>query len=108
MPKSKEFAIRMVVITNVLAATILAAGMILLGLLLSVLGSTALAQAQTAAPGQVPFCEKHRELCPPTSEDVDYKAKYVGHDEPALLFYSNKPGSGNSSIYFIKLPKDPP
>jgi hypothetical protein len=40
--------------------------------------------------------------------DVDYEGKYVGHDEPALLFYSNIPGSGNSSIYRLTLPKDPP
>jgi hypothetical protein len=32
----------------------------------------------------------------------------VGHDEPALLFYSNTPGSGNSSLYLLTLPKDPP
>jgi hypothetical protein len=33
---------------------------------------------------------------------------YVGHDEPSLLFYSNEPGSGNSSVYRLTLPKDPP
>ena len=40
--------------------------------------------------------------------DVNYEGKYIGHDEPALLFYSNVPGSGNSSIYRLTLPKDPP
>jgi hypothetical protein len=33
---------------------------------------------------------------------------YIGHDEPSLLFYSNQPNSGNSSIYRLTLPKDPP
>jgi hypothetical protein len=33
---------------------------------------------------------------------------YIGHDEPATLFYSHVPGSGNNVTYQIKLPKDPP
>jgi hypothetical protein len=33
---------------------------------------------------------------------------YVGHDEPAAIFYSDVPGSGNRMRYFITLPKDPP
>ena len=33
---------------------------------------------------------------------------YIGHDEPATLFYSNQPGSGNNVTYQLKLPKDPP
>src|SRR5579864_4949891 len=32
---------------------------------------------------------------------------YVGHDEPSVLFYSNKPGSGNQMRYDLTLPKDP-
>ena len=52
-------------------------------------------------------CDESR-LCldrvPPTS----YEGKYVGHDEPALLFYSNVPGSGSMSVYTLVLPKDPP
>ena len=31
-----------------------------------------------------------------------------GHDEPSLLFYSNKAGSGNSNQYSLTLPTDPP
>ena len=34
--------------------------------------------------------------------------KYVGHDEPAAVFYSNRAGSGNNDAYLIRLPKDPP
>jgi hypothetical protein len=33
---------------------------------------------------------------------------YVGHDEPSLLFYSNRPGSGNRMQYQGILPKEPP
>jgi hypothetical protein len=47
-------------------------------------------------------------LCPELSRNRNYEGKYVGHDEPALLFYSNEPGSGNSSLYRLTLPKEPP
>ena len=39
---------------------------------------------------------------------VNYEGEYVGHDEPAVLFYSNSAGSGNQTIYNLILPKDPP
>jgi len=34
--------------------------------------------------------------------------EYVGHDEPSVLFYSNKKGSGYNNIWRMRLPKDPP
>jgi hypothetical protein len=42
------------------------------------------------------------------SELVFGEGKYVGHDEPSLLYYSNKAGAGNDNTYFLRLPKDPP
>jgi len=33
---------------------------------------------------------------------------YIGHDEPATLFYSNQPGAGNNVTWQLTLPKDPP
>jgi len=33
---------------------------------------------------------------------------YIGHDEPATLFNSSRPGSGNDVTYQLQLPKDPP
>jgi hypothetical protein len=42
------------------------------------------------------------------SDAVFGDGNYVGHDEPSLLFYSNKPGSGNRMRYQYQLPKDPP
>ena len=63
-----------------------------------------LAHAQAADP----FCEAKPQFCTETKEVTDYEGNYTGHDEPSLLFYSGKNGSGNSNIYFITLPKDPP
>src|ERR1039457_5962910 len=33
---------------------------------------------------------------------------YIGHDEPDVQFYSNKPGSGNDMVYRISLPQRDP
>jgi hypothetical protein len=52
------------------------------------------------------FCEAKPYLC--TDTIVPYEGHYVGHDEPALMFYSNVAGSGNSNTYTLKLPTDPP
>lgn len=41
------------------------------------------------------------------SEKVFGEGVYVGHDEPATLFYSNVPGSGNRMSYELTLPSDP-
>ncbi|HZR39629.1 MAG TPA: hypothetical protein VFB12_05920 [Ktedonobacteraceae bacterium] len=41
------------------------------------------------------------------SEQVFGEGVYVGHDEPANLFYSNVPGAGNRMLWQITLPKDP-
>jgi hypothetical protein len=41
------------------------------------------------------------------AKGTHYEGKSSGHDEPSLLSYSNKPGSGNSSTYFLRIPKDP-
>lgn len=40
-------------------------------------------------------------------EEVFGEGRYVGHDEPSTLFYSNRPGSGNQMTYLLKLPRDP-
>jgi hypothetical protein len=41
------------------------------------------------------------------SEQAFGEGHYVGHDEPATLFYSNVAGSGNRMRYDLSLPKDP-
>jgi hypothetical protein len=40
----------------------------------------------------------------PRFEDNDH---YIGHDEPAVQFFSTTPGSGNSARYDLTLPSDP-
>ena len=60
-----------------------------------------------AAEGQSPertgLCEDHPQLCTETNKNTDYEGNYVGHDEPSLLFYSKKKGSGNNNVYLITL-----
>jgi hypothetical protein len=47
-------------------------------------------------------------LCAEQRNNPGGNEYYVGHDEPSLLFYSNKPGAGFNNVYRIRLPKDPP
>ena len=75
-------------------------------LLLAVFSFSAAAHAQSN--NSKPFCQTHPSLCTELLNPYDYEGNYTGHDEPAVLFYSEKSGSGNSSVYFITLPKDPP
>ena len=55
-----------------------------------------------------PYCSTHPQLCTETADPWNYAGQYTGHDEPSLLFYSNVPGSGNSDLYHLTLPNDPP
>src|SRR2546427_10661813 len=41
------------------------------------------------------------------SESVFGEGKYIGHDEPSTLFYSNRPGSGHRMRWQLTLPRDP-
>src|SRR4051812_27020293 len=50
---------------------------------------------------------KTRRICADVADSDDLFGSYIGHDEPALNFYSNTPGSGNSSTYHLILPADP-
>jgi hypothetical protein len=55
-------------------------------------------------------CSRNTALCTEVgdSESVWGEGHYVGHDEPSLLFYSQRPGSGNRMQYSGMLPKEPP
>jgi hypothetical protein len=53
-----------------------------------------------------PLCEIHPFLCVDTQRHKNYEGGYTGHDEPAVGFYSNTPGSGNRSNYTLTLPRD--
>jgi hypothetical protein len=56
-----------------------------------------------------PLCVQHPALCVEKVNPWTYDGEtYVsGHDEPSVLFYSNKQGSGNSNQYRVTLPSDP-
>ncbi|HSS94148.1 MAG TPA: hypothetical protein VLR46_09170 [Candidatus Dormibacteraeota bacterium] len=64
-------------------------------------------QASASVPHRVIYCQTD----PRCLEVQDWKDAgfeyYVGHDEPSMLFYSNRPGSGNSSTYKMTLPTEP-
>ena len=54
------------------------------------------------------LCDEGSPLCPDTVYPLSYEGRYIGHDEPSLLFYSSIPGSGNHVQYTLRLPTDPP
>lgn len=56
--------------------------------------------------GAQSYCQ-NTQLCADPTDGLLSDYQYVGHDEPALLFYSAKAGSGNSSLYYVTLPIEP-
>jgi hypothetical protein len=67
-----------------------------------------LAQASPPHPELFQCNETSGILCAEQRDNPGGSYYYVGHDEPAVLFYSNDPGSGYNQVYRLKLPKDPP
>jgi hypothetical protein len=61
-----------------------------------------------SARATVPDCDEPSALCAEPVDSIGYEGEYTGHDEPSLLFYSNTPGAGNSSLYRMRIPSDPP
>src|SRR5512146_1982650 len=53
-------------------------------------------------------CDEYGPFCTEVYDSIGPGGAYTGHDEPSVLFYSNSPGSGNSNLYTMTLPKDPP
>ncbi len=70
----------------------------------AVMGALALPATSQAAA----FCDFHPGYCLDTRTHVNYEGQYVGHDEPSLLMYSNRPGSGNSNTWNLRLPHESP
>ena len=66
-------------------------------------------QAAKADAYTAPLCVQHSTLCTEANDRWTWNNyNYIsGHDEPSLLFYSNKKGSGNSNEYQLTLPTDP-
>jgi len=78
----------------------------LLATLLPVIG--AMASDEPTSPVGDPLCEAKVPLCTDTFKGTNYEGQYVGHDEPSLLFYDDRPGSGNASTYRLRLPNEAP
>jgi hypothetical protein len=54
-------------------------------------------------------CDKiNSGFCTELRHDKQFNNHYSGHDEPALLFYSDKAGAGTNAFYHLTLPVDPP
>jgi hypothetical protein len=64
----------------------------------------------STASGASTTCHIVLPLCTDPGEPINDLAggPYVGHDEPSILFYDHRHGSGNDVTYNIRLPKDPP
>jgi hypothetical protein len=59
----------------------------------------------TAGSIDEPLCQSNKSTCVDAATNTG--SKYVGHDEPSVLFKSGRPGSGNNMTYTMTLPKDP-
>ena len=70
--------------------------------------SGSLAQASPPHPESFNCDKPSGILCAEQRENPGGNEYYVGHDEPAVLFYSNEPGAGSNNVYRLRLPKDPP
>jgi hypothetical protein len=73
---------------------------------IAVLLAGTFAGAARATEGGNLDCSEAWSLCAEPESSIGYNGEYTGHDEPALLFYSNRAGSGNSSVYDLTLPEE--
>jgi hypothetical protein len=62
---------------------------------------------KAAPPHAQALCATHPSFCTEPAEPWNSAGQYIGHDEPSVLFYSDKPGAGNSNLYQLTLPTDP-
>ena len=79
--------------------------MVLLGFAVAFAG---IGVGTAAADSAGPACEAHPGFCLDTRTHKNYEGDYVGHDEPSILFYSNEAGSGNSNVWHLQIPREPP
>ncbi len=87
---------------------IVSLGAALAALLFLAGGPFAAAPVRAANPYGHSLCQQNSPLCTEVVDSLNVNGYYTGHDEPALLFYSGQAGSGNSNLYYLTLPKDPP
>jgi hypothetical protein len=77
--------------------------------ILLLLASVALAQGSASFLQKTFSCDDATGiLCAEVYQSIGYHGAYTGHDEPSVLFYSAVAGSGNTMVYLMQLPKDPP
>ena len=86
----------------------IASVVLLAGALVGVSQLSMAGPAGSAAASAEPLCEARVALCPDPKSRQNYEGNYVGHDEPALEFYSNRAGSGNSNTWVLRLPHESP
>ena len=81
------------------------------GLLLAacaLLGSAVFAVSAAGAETYGPqTCAQNGWMCHEVVDSIGSNGAYTGHDEPAIAFFSNRPGSGYQQLYYLRLPKDP-
>jgi hypothetical protein len=75
---------------------------------ISLMTTSAGAAGKATKPHVASFCDRTISTCPDTRVLKNYEGEYVGHDEPSLVFYSGRKGSGNSNVWKIRLPKESP
>ena len=77
--------------------------------ILLLLASAALAQSGASFRQKTFSCDDPTGiLCTEVYQSIGYHGAYTGHDEPSVLFYSAVAGSGNTMVYLLQLPKEPP
>ena len=77
--------------------------------ILVLLASAALAQSGASFRQKTFSCDDPSGiLCAEVYQSIGYHGAYTGHDEPSVLFYSAVAGSGNTMVYLLQLPKEPP
>jgi hypothetical protein len=52
-------------------------------------------------------CEEGHLMCAEVEDYQNAFHYYVGHDEPSILYYSNKAGAGNRNRWKLTLPREP-
>ncbi len=86
-------------------AVLAAAGLVIAPAITASAQSQQSNQVQTLTSGyHDPVCESANSLC---ADPYQTNGKYVGHDEPSVLYKSGVPGSGYDMTYTVTLPRDP-
>jgi hypothetical protein len=76
--------------------------------LLVFVGSTQGQSGSSFRPNTFSCDESTGIFCAEVYQSIGYHGAYTGQDEPSVLFYSSVAGSGNTMVYLMQLPKDPP